>query len=406
MNIAHFTNTYFPSIGGAQIAIHNLAKLQTSMGHNVTVISPYQSLPFKKITPYNIISFPRNLRFSKLNQFSLSRNLFRIWIKFVQSRLNLDIFHFHHAMPLYGIDILKSHKFGIILTSHGSDIQTNSSLFYGNRLTIKFDNMVLKSLPQCDGLVAINKNIFNEFVSLGCKKENIFEIINGVDFNRIQKLIAMKYKYKLQIFSQFNLKFDSKLLISIGRNHPIKGYSIVPELLNLVSQKFNNFTWILIGRDCEPIMDEAKKMHVSNHLKIVDELRGSLNTNSEISFPSDDLIKLLSVSDLFVFPTLMEGCPLVVLEAMACGIPIVSNDTIGIRDIISNGDNGLLSPIGNHSEMANNIINLLNNKILYTRIKEKGLEFAQQNTWEAITKQYLNVYDHVIKRMHSNNEIT
>ena len=97
--------------------------------------------------------------------------------------------------------------------------------------------------------------------------------------------------------------------------------------------------------------------------------------------PPHELWPLMADHDIFVFPTLSEGFPNVLLEAMACGLPIVSSDFKGVRDIIQSEENGRIYAARDALHMAQTISGLVEEGS-YRKIGENNREFVKRFTWD------------------------
>jgi len=100
-----------------------------------------------------------------------------------------------------------------------------------------------------------------------------------------------------------------------------------------------------------------------------------------------ELWQFLKGCDLFVFPSLSEGFPNVLLEAMACGLPIISSDFKGVRDIIQSERNGSIFPRGDHISLGN-AINSMIMKNSMMEIGKYNAEFVKQFNWDNFLKQF------------------
>jgi glycosyltransferase involved in cell wall biosynthesis len=108
--------------------------------------------------------------------------------------------------------------------------------------------------------------------------------------------------------------------------------------------------------------------------------------------PPDELWPFLAEKDIFVFPSLSEGFPNAVMEAMACGLPIISSDFSGIDDLIRSEENGLVFPRGDASALADRIQAMSRDPDL-KRIGRYNREFVRQFTWEAFLGRFEEVID-------------
>jgi glycosyltransferase involved in cell wall biosynthesis len=101
--------------------------------------------------------------------------------------------------------------------------------------------------------------------------------------------------------------------------------------------------------------------------------------------------------DIFVFPSLVEGMPLTLLEAMATGMPVVTTNTSGMADVIDCGVNGLLVPAANASELAGGIQQLVDSSDLRKKLGLAGQQSARSYTWDRVTRQLEKVFELAIR---------
>lgn len=141
---------------------------------------------------------------------------------------------------------------------------------------------------------------------------------------------------------------ENKLkIIAVGRLVPLKNFNlIVRAAKELINRNLTNFLVLIAGEGGERPMLEAliKELEVDTHVKLLG-LR-------------DDIINLTMASDLFVMSSSYEGLSIAMIEAMSCGLPIISSDIRSIRDCITHEQNGLLYPVGDHKALADQILQL------------------------------------------------
>ena len=102
-------------------------------------------------------------------------------------------------------------------------------------------------------------------------------------------------------------------------------------------------------------------------------------------------------ADIFILPSLSECFPIVNLEAMACGIPIVASKIGGVPDAVKEGENGLLVPPLNKNALSDAIIYLLENEDIREKFGENGRENIKDYSWERIAERTEKVYENLIK---------
>ena len=112
--------------------------------------------------------------------------------------------------------------------------------------------------------------------------------------------------------------------------------------------------------------------------------------------PPEELIEIYFASDVFCFPTIVESFGNVFLEAMATGLPIVTTDAPGARDIIKNNFNGFVSRVNDKNSILQNIYKIFNNEVNLQIIKENGKKEVEKYNIKKVISAYDSHYKDVI----------
>ena len=111
----------------------------------------------------------------------------------------------------------------------------------------------------------------------------------------------------------------------------------------------------------------------------------------------DEAARIHAASDVFVLPSLFEGTPLTLIEAMAAGLPIVTTRTCGMRDVIQDGGNGMLVPLRSPASIAEALTLLLDTPDLRARLgRAAHLDALSQYTWQKVAKPVLEAYKSLV----------
>ncbi len=108
--------------------------------------------------------------------------------------------------------------------------------------------------------------------------------------------------------------------------------------------------------------------------------------------PPDKMPELYDLADIFVNSSLVDNMPLSLIEAFACGLPVVSTNAGGIPQLIREGENGLLSPCGDFEALAGNVIRLLEDQSLAADLINRAHASCQRYTWSATRGSWLKIY--------------
>lgn len=170
--------------------------------------------------------------------------------------------------------------------------------------------------------------------------ESIQVIPNGIKCNLITKSISSdKSRLRCQLLQELHLPETSQIAITVGRLSPQKGYHDLLEVIPELMQFFPNlkFIWAGEGEQREALEQRIQALNLVNTVLLLGQ--------------RSDINNLLQAADLFIFPTYFEGLPFALLEAMACGLPIVASNSTSIPEIIKHKEHGYLFPVGDRSAL-------------------------------------------------------
>jgi glycosyltransferase involved in cell wall biosynthesis len=195
--------------------------------------------------------------------------------------------------------------------------------------------------------------------------QRISIIENGVDFN------FWKNDFKRQLPD-----FERIVLISVGRISKIKGFDLVIRAISEL--KIENIEYWIVGDGPEKnnLQILAQKLHCDNKVKFV----GIKNKN--------ELRELLHQSTLFCLPSYNEGMSNALIEAMACGLPVVVTDVGGTYELVK--ENGIIVEKGNSNAIAEAINKIISDNHNYKQMSNKAVEISKEMSWEIKTAKLLN----------------
>lgn len=291
----------------------------------------------------------------------------------------IDVIHSHWIIPsgLIGVIAKKIFKIPHITSAHAGDVFTIRK----SKILGIIGSFVLKN---SDEITANSEYTKNVIIAIENKLKCNVEIIPmGVDTSRFNPDKASDFK------KFFGAEY---LILSVGRLVDKKGIKYLIMAMVDVIKNFPHAKLIIGGSG--PEKDKLEKL--SENLGIKD------NVIFMGYIENSDLPKYYASSDLFVLPSIetkggdTEGLGVVLLEAMACGIPVIGSNIGGITDIIKDGGTGFLAQPENPDDIAEKIIELLSNGMARQRLSENGLIITQkQFSWDVVTKQFSNIYEGV-----------
>ena len=238
----------------------------------------------------------------------------------------------------------------------------------------------------------------------------------GLPFEAVS--CRMPFDHVLTVNSSLKEKMSSVLKIS-GRKVEILHSGIDTGYIDSVKENGNDGSVVYVGRlvpqkGIEMLIRSyaalPENIRKSHELKIIGEgsERGRLESLAKslgisVNFTGkiekhEDVLKELKKASLFVLPSVRESFGITILEAMCCGVPVISTRTEGPSDHIRDGETGFL--VGDGSGMAEKMELVLSSSVLRKKLSRNGREYAAKHDWENITKNVAGVYKKVYERKH------
>ncbi|HPO91672.1 MAG TPA: glycosyltransferase family 4 protein [Victivallales bacterium] len=396
MRIAHLIPQFYPRVGGAEVCVHNICSKLSGSGHQAVVVTTSPPPKNPPNLPYKIEYLWEKTcgMFRRLPKFIGSRYLNYALGK-LQDKYSFDLWQVTNGWPLgaFAVDFFRNQKIPCVLRCCGEDIQKYSQIGYGVRLDIRIDKIIKEKFPRFNSFVALTPSVKYEYNNIGIPDEKIRIIPNGADTSKFLKLSDGK---KDEVRKKFQLKYPPSypLILTVGRYHPKKGFDIIPEIASLLNQRGIAFNWIIAGRGTKNILHKYPKAKDIGVCPVEDF--SGICEEDVFDLPSGDLIELYCASDIFVLPTLIETFGMVLVEAMAAGLPVITTDAPGVRDVVCDGKEGLITPVGDVNSLADKIELLLKDKLLHNNLKKGALESSKKYDWDNVCRMYLELYENTI----------
>lgn len=287
--------------------------------------------------------------------------------------LKPDIIHAESHLFLTSFQaVRKARRLGLpcVVSVHGVFADRGFGANLAQHLYLRIVGLSVFKLA--DRVICLTPSDAREVVRLGCPPEKVRVVPNAVDTERFKPCKER----------------EADLVVWVGRFVPEKGLEYLIEAAKIVAQEFKDVKFLLVGYGSL----KAKIMKLTFD-------RGLLN-NVRFTGPlsRDEVAKVLGKATVFVFPSLREGLPLSVLEAMACGVPVVGSDIPGVNEVVKHEENGFLVPPKNSEALANVILTLLNDENLRRKVGRDARQLmTEKYNWNAIASKIEKVYHEAIK---------
>jgi N-acetyl-alpha-D-glucosaminyl L-malate synthase BshA len=368
--------TCYPTYGGSGVIATELGKELALRGHEVHFIS--YALPFRlshyienivfhevEISNYPLFEFP-------LYSLSLASKMVE-----VAEFEKLDLLHVHYAIPhatsayLAKEMMRKNRDLKIFTTLHGTDITLVG-------LEPSFLPLVKFSIEKSDGVTAVSRFLKEKtLTNYSCETE-IQVIPNFVDTDLFKPHENGEFRNAIAPHGE-------KLLVHTSNFRTVKR---VPDTIRVFEkvQKEIPSKLILVGDG----PDRSECERICRQLELCDKVK--------FLGKQDGLVEILSSSDLFLIPSQSESFGLAALEAMACGLPVISSSVGGLPELVKHNETGFIAEIGDVDRMAKYALELLTNEKKYKLFSENSRQRAVNKFDKSkVIPLYEEYYEHILR---------
>lgn len=255
------------------------------------------------------------------------------------------------ALRQRGVSLLCMHDYKAdvigLLASAGTGVHT-VGVFHGwtgeDRKVRAYQRLDRAALRRMERVVAVSEASRRRLIAAGVPGHRIVTIPNGIDADGF---LASGRSDPERVRASLGLPSEGYLVVSAGRLSLEKGHAILLEAMARIASEMPDVWLVLLGDGPERRRLEA--------------LAASLGISSRVVFPGfrDDVAAIFHAMDCLVLPSLTEGLPMVILEAYACGRPVVAAAVGGVPEVVCHGETGLLVPAGDAAELGRAIRALL-----------------------------------------------
>lgn len=367
--------TVYPSYGGSGIVGSELGRELAARGHNVHFIS--SSLPTRLIELSEKVQFHEvemmNYPLFEHQPYDLA---LATKMATVARSEKLDLLHVHYAIPhsisaILARESIKDKRYiPVITTLHGTDI----TLVGADRSYLPITRY---GLQQSDGVTAVSRFL----------KQATIETFDFDEIEVIPNFICPNHYRKIE---ESALKDElapngEKLLVHVSNFRAVKRPVDCVEILAKVLRKGADARLVMVGDGPEfsAVVHRAKSLNVSERLEMVGK--------------QANISDYVGIADISLLPSELESFGLAALEAQACEVPVVASRVGGIPEVVSEGETGFLSDVGDTDKMSEDAFRLLSDANLSKKFGERGREsaIARYNA-EKIIPQYIAFYEKVL----------
>lgn len=301
-----------------------------------------------------------------------------VWffLRKVKKQYDFNLIDAHFAYPDgYAASLLgKWLNIPVTITLRGTEVPLSKDPAKKTRM--------IEALANAERVFSVANSLKEHVVKLGANRDKIEVIGNGVDCKKFYPVDKCEARKKL------NIPESAKVIISIGGLVDRKGFHRVLDVMPELVKEFPEIIFLIVGGDSpeggirNKLEIQVQQLNLLNHVRFLGAL------------PSEELKIPLSAADVFVLATANEGWANVFLEAMACGLPVVTTDVGGNQEVVNSPELGLIVPFGD----AKALEKAVTEAIVRQWDKDKILHYATENNWEKRVAVLVNNFRQIMTR--------
>ena len=305
-------------------------------------------------------------------------------VKYIKNQ-GFDIVHANTAWTGFILALHRSNKMGRFVYTCQNSFWPEDRVHWGEKIVRIIEGNTMRS---SDAIIALNKTMYKAIVDkAGVRKNKVVIIPNGVDTDFFKPGLKRD-----EVLEKYGLE-ELKYVLFVGRVSPEKGVHILLKAFkHVIGQASRNIKLVVAG----PLSSSFTSSEVSLYAKtLMNYAERVLPGKVVFTGPADKGVLRILYSNAYclVLPSLVEAFGMVIIEAMASGVPVIGSTAGGIPDIVVDGVNGLLFRRGDWRDLAGKLSMLLNDENLRDRLAVNARRFAEERySWRSVALKLRDCY--------------
>ena len=384
LKVAMFTNNYLPFIGGVPISIERLCRGLKGLGRRVIIVAPeYKGTA---VNEEDVLRVPSLLSFgSSKREFRLG-NIFTARIRRALREFRPDVIHVHHPFWLgsLGLFLARRYRVPAIYTyhtrlEHYAHFVPLPGPLFRNLISHYF---IRRFANKCDGVIVPTYSS-EEYLRLIGVKRDIFIQPTGIEYDRFQRVGADEVD---ALRGECDIETGDSVLVSVSRLSREKNIDFIIDAMEaLRREQVGPWRLLLIGDGMERERLQARlgESGLAGRVTLVG------------SVPPERIPVFYSLGDIFLFASKSETQGMVILEAMAAGLPAVTVRSSGVDDVVQDGVNGYKTR-EKVSDWCARLRLLMEDEALRRRLGDNARRCARDYDLEKVARNVIGIYAHVL----------
>lgn len=321
------------------------------------------------------VFFPRYVNFPLFWRYGRS-----MWVKLEarsimslieRENLRFDLIHAHYTWPSgsVAVELKKNYPVPVVITEHTSNTFCNA--------IDRRDKIFIHTWNKVDKIIRVRESDVSAFSRVNISLQKVISIPNGYDNKKFYPMDMQECRELL------HLPQDKKLILNVGNPYSeVKGHKYFIEAISQILTCRKDIFCVIVGAGklCTNLDHQIRSLGLEDYVMLAGRK------------PHSEIPLWMNACDLFVLPSLNEGNPTVLPEALGCGKPFVGTKVGGVPEIVTSDEYGLLVDPADPEDLAEKILVALDREW----DQEKILQYAKRYTWKNIAKEIMSVYAQIL----------
>lgn len=265
-----------------------------------------------------------------------------------------------------------------ICTLHGAP---SKAISFKKNFVISFIYDLIETfvLNRVDKIIAVDEESMAYYIKkYPYLKSKMALVTTGVDTNLFKTLDINNVRNK------FGFRENEKIILYVGRIEKEKGIDIAIKSFKKINEHFNNIKMVIVGNGnyCKELKALAKNLGITN-IEFISQM------------DHNEIPEIMNCANVFLLCSLYEGMPTVVLEALACGVPVVSTNVGDTKKVVKDNNTGYII---NKSKEEDIIDKLTESLLSADNFKKNCIKTAHEYSWQKTATRILRIYNEILKK--------
>ena len=321
------------------------------------------------------------------NSFRLSRPNFRYRVLWPKSRILSMSLGLPWVLKKEGVELLHAAyvappfvPVNYLFTLHCSSTFIHPE-FYPPTVRLRLNSLINNAIKYAKHIICVSQHVMESVIEhYGISQERMSVVHNGIGKN-FRPVESSEYS---RILSRYDIKDDYMLFV--GRFEPRKNITRILEAFNIYRHEVDNKTKLVLAGNKtwsrKEVDETISRLDLASHILEIGHV------------DNDDLPALYSGTKAFIFPSLWEGFGIPVIEAMACGAPVLTSNLSALPEIAGNA--ALLVDPYSVTDIAAGMQRIVGETSLRSQLRQRGLVRAQEFSWQKTAQETFTVYNKLV----------